>query len=96
MSMFVEVPPEEIVTGGAIDYESNSKEGEDNLLPLIEIHGGPRAPKDAFVTVRYHDMSFWIDGNDRNSKLSLGYLTLMLTVAETGDIKGPQLTISTN
>jgi len=96
LAVFVELPPEEIAEGGAFGTQLTPKEAEGDLPPLISIQSGRSAPADAFVAVRYHDQSFWIDGDDLNSKLSLAYLTLLLTVNETSDIRGPQLTISTN
>lgn len=96
MALFVELPPEEITKGGAMALESIQKDDAAALPPLMRIRSGASAPKDAFVAVRYHNRFFWIDGHDWNSKASLAYLTLLLTVTESGDVKGPQLTISTN
>lgn len=94
MAVSVELPPEEIKKGGAMRFKSTQKDAAADLSSLMQIHSGPSAPKDAFVAVRYHNRSFWIDGYDWNSKISLAYLTLLLTVTESGEVKGPQLTIS--
>jgi len=97
MALGVEIPTEDIGTGVAIDLKSAQEDIEAvDLSPLMQIHSGASAPKDAFVMVRYQDNSFWIDRHDHNSKISLAYLTLLLTVTESTDVEGPQLTISTN
>ena len=97
MALGVEMPTEDIETGVAIDLKSTQEDVDAvDLSPLMQIRSGANAPKDAFVMVRYQDNSFWIDRHDHNSKLSLAYLTLLLTVTESGDVEGPQLTISTN
>jgi len=96
MAVFVELPPEEMTKSGVIDLNVTARDGGSDLPPLINIHSGPVAPTNAFVVVPYHDQSFWIDAEDWQSRLSLAYLTLLLTVNETGEIKGPQLTISAN
>lgn len=96
MALYVELSPEEIKKGGVMSLKSTQKDAAADLPPLMRIRSGPSTPKDAFVAVRYHNRSFWIDGHDWNSKLSLAYLTLLLTVTESGEVKGPQLTISTN
>jgi hypothetical protein len=96
MALYVELSPEEIKKGVVMSLESTQKDDAVDLPPLMRIHSGPSTPKDAFVAVRYHDRSFWIDFHDWNSKVSLAYLTLLLTVTESGEVKGPQLTISTD
>jgi hypothetical protein len=95
MAMFIELP-EEMTRGEVVEYKPTLEEDQQKLLPLLNIHSGPRSPADAFVAVRYQDQSFWINANDLDSKLSLAYLTLMLTLTETSDVNNPQLTISTN
>jgi hypothetical protein len=96
MAISVELSPEEIKKGGVLSLEPTQKDAAADLSPLMRIHSGPITPKEAFVAVRYQNRSFWIDRYDHNSKLSLAYLTLLLTVTESGEVKGPQLTISTN
>lgn len=96
MALFIELPPEDIAKGGALDLKSLKKDKTTGLPPLMRIRSGPTAPEDAFVAVPYHDNLFWIDGHDWNSKASLAYLTLLLIVTESGDVNAPQLTISTD
>ena len=96
MALFIEIPPEEIKKGGAFNLKSPNEEEIADLPSIMRIRSGPIAPKDAFVAVRYQNRSFWIDSHDWNSKLSLAYLTLLLTITESGEVKGPQLTISAN
>ena len=96
MALYVELSLEEIKKGDVMSLKSTQKDDAADLPPLMRIHSGSGTPKDAFVAVRYHNRSFWIDFHDWNSKISLAYLTLLLTVTESGEMKGPQLTISTN
>jgi len=94
LAAFVEVPQDEVKKVGAFNLGSTRKDNTADSPPLMQIRNGTSAPKDAFVAVRYHNKAFWIDGHDWNSKTSLAFLTLLLTVTESGDVKGPQLTIS--
>jgi len=94
MAALVEVPQDEIKKAGTFNLESAQKDNAADSPPLMRIRSGDSAPKDAFVAVHYHNKAFWIDSDDWNSKTSLAFLTLLLTITESGDVKGPQLTIS--
>jgi hypothetical protein len=94
LAAFIEVPQDDIKKVGAFNLGSARKNNTADSPPLMQIRNGASAPKDAFVAVRYHNKAFWIDDHDWNSKASLAFLTLLLTVTESGDVKGPQLTIS--
>ena len=94
MAAFVEVPQDEMKKVVAFNPEPDRKDNTADSPPLIRIHSGDSTPKDAFVAVRYHNKAFWIDSNDWNSKTSLAFLTLLLTITESGEVEGPQLTIS--
>ena len=69
MAAFVEIPTEEIAEGEVVDFGTTSEEDDITLPRLIDIHSGPMAPADAFVTINYQNHSFWIDADDSNSKL---------------------------
>lgn len=50
---------------------------------------------DAFAAVRYRNYWFWVDDRDLASKRGLGFLMVLLTLAESGPAAPPPaLTIS--
>ncbi len=44
----------------------------------------PDEPDDAFVTIRYRDLWFWIDDRDFASKRRFSFMLLLTSLAETG------------
>jgi len=67
------------------------------ILPLVRIQSSSEKPGDAFISVRYRDVHFWIDDKDLWSKTLFSFLMFISTLVETGD-KGttPIVTIPTN
>jgi hypothetical protein len=64
--------------------------------PEVLVHSGARAPKDAFVAVKYRGQRFWIDDRDPRSKGMLSFLMILFSLAETGGPSGaPLVTIPT-
>jgi len=61
---------------------------------LIRVHSGPKAPADAYASVRYRGRWFWIDGADEHSR-RIFLLTQMLLFLndEEGATHAPLLTI---
>jgi hypothetical protein len=96
LAVFVEVPEDHIEDRRAVKLEVIPPEDESGLPPLIRIHSGKSEPERAYAKVRYRDHWFWIEDGDPNSKRTFSYVSLLLTVTETGSAHAPQLTISTN
>ncbi len=67
----VQVPPEHLADGWAIDFQIPSSErGGKNLIPFRMISSKTQ-PKNPFAAVRYLDHWFYIDNKDIDSKRSL-------------------------
>ena len=80
---------------GPTHVEEAVKEGK--IFPLIRIHSSLEKPKDAFISVPYRDIHFWIDDRDLMSKKLFSFLMFAFTLVETGE-KGtaPIVTVPTN
>lgn len=92
----VEVPPEHLADGWAIDYRipSSEKRGRD-LIPFRMISGKTQ-PKNSFAAVRYQDYWFYIDNKDIESKRSLGLIIALFRIlAPSGGGVAPILTLPT-
>jgi len=68
----------------------------EKVAPLIRIQSSPEKPGDAFISVRYRNVYFWIDDRDLMSKTIFSFLLFISTLIETGE-KGttPIVTIPT-
>jgi len=92
----VQVPPEHLADGWAIDLQipSSEKDGE-NLIPFKMIASRTQ-PKNSFAAVRYLDHWFYIDNQDIDSKRSLGLIIALFRVlAPSGGGAAPILTLPT-
>jgi hypothetical protein len=69
----------------------------ETVLPLVRIHSSSETPGDAFLSIRYRNVHFWIDDKDLGSKAVFSFLLFISNLVETGD-KGtaPIVTIPTN
>jgi hypothetical protein len=69
----------------------------EKIPPLIRIQSSREKPEDAFISVRYRNVYFWIDDRDPKSKGLFSFLLFISTLVETGE-KGPApvVTIPTN
>jgi hypothetical protein len=68
----------------------------EKVVPLIRIQSSLEKPGDAFVSVRYRNVYFWVDDRDLMSKNIFSFLLFISTLIETGE-KGtiPIVTIPT-
>jgi hypothetical protein len=80
LSTYVEVPVEHIANGSAPDI--GSPEPETNSP--FRVFSGKERPHDPFVAVCYEGYWFWIEKSDFRSKRTLGYLLVLLALADTG------------
>jgi hypothetical protein len=93
LSTFVEVPPEDLVRGIA---PSIGEDASDGPTPF-RVWSGDKKPCGVFASVCYEGHWFWIDKTDSSSKRTLGYLLVLLALADTGaKEKLPVITIQAN
>ena len=97
LAMLASVPPEHVADHRTFGTQVAPADGRPALPTLVSIHSRPEEPTDAFVRVRYRDHWFWIDDRDFQSKRVFAFLTVLLTLGETGQkIQQPILTIRAN
>jgi len=91
----VQVPPEHLADGWAIDYQIPSSEKGEGLIPF-RMASSKTLPKNTFAAVRYQDYWFYIDKKDIESKRSLGLIIALFRVlAPSGGGAAPILTLPT-
>jgi len=92
----VQVPPEHLADGWAIDYQIPASDmGGNNLIPFRMISSKTQ-PKNSFAAVRYLDHWFYIDNKDIESKRALGLvIALFRVLAPSGGGAAPILTLPT-
>jgi len=91
----VEVPPADLASGAAAGLVSTEVIGGSADEPLIRVHSGPDLPEDPHAAVQYAGSWFWIDNTDSNSKRTFSYLSILLSITESGG-GGAQLVVTTN
>jgi hypothetical protein len=93
LSTFVDVPVEHQVRGIAPPIGEEPTDGP----PPLRVLSGSRKPCDPFVAVCYEGRWFWIDKSDYRSKRTMGYLLVLLALADTGAKENlPIITIQAN
>lgn len=85
----VDVPASDISEGRATPFPQgvvNQKSFFD-----LKVHASDHRPssKDAFATVRYRSLYFYVDDRDLQSKRSLGFLMALFTLLESGTSAAP-------
>jgi hypothetical protein len=98
LSSGVEIPGQHLAEGRARPLPILPNAGlSSRSAPLVHIHSGNDAPRDAYVAVRYRNQSFWIDDRDLESKRTFTFLRMFSSIAETGVApQFPILTIPAN
>jgi hypothetical protein len=93
LSLNVQVPASHLADGRAADFGDLSSSTE----PPLTVYSGCEPPCDAYSAIQYQDHWFWIDQRDSNSKRSMGYLKILLALADTSQSDPtPALTIRAN
>ncbi len=92
----VKVDKQDVEDGRVTKLRPRPKENLSGIKPLMEILSGKKAPKNAFVSCKYRDKWFWIEDASLESKRTFSYLTLLLTLGDTGGDTGAQMVITTN
>jgi hypothetical protein len=93
LSTFVEVPVEHLAS------EKAPPIGEQDTSPgaPFRVLSGDKKPCDAFAAVCYEGRWFWIEKSDFQSKRTMGYLLILLALADTGPKENlPVITIQAN
>ena len=97
MSTFVQVPEEHQQDQRVFPPAMVPPDGQEAPPPLIRILSGASKPSEAFVSIHYNDVWFWIETRDLRSKATLTFLLILMTLAETGEkAPSPLLTIQAN
>jgi hypothetical protein len=92
LSTFVDVPVEHQICGIAPPIGDQPTD-----TPPFRVLSGAKKPCDPFVAVCYERRWFWIEKSDYRSKRTLGYLLILLALADTGAKENlPVITIQAN
>lgn len=90
----IEVPADHISSGRTFANVAVREGDLPRDLPIIVIHAGRQAPKDAMTAVRYRGAWYWIDDGDFASKRAFTFLLLFFSLLETGvQSQAPVLTL---
>jgi hypothetical protein len=93
LSTFVEVPVEHQVSGIAPPIGAEPTDGPQPF----RVMSSAKKPCDPFAAVCYEGRWFWIEKSDFRSKRTLGYLLILLALADTGAKENlPIITIQAN
>jgi hypothetical protein len=84
MASYIDVPPAHVAENRASPGFADVGAAASGLKPLIRVHSGLEKPNDAFVTIRYRDLWFWIDDRDLLSKGMFSFLMFLFTLTESG------------
>ena len=79
LATFVDVPDHDVAEGRAT-RAPNTREWP---YPLLRVSAGAAAPGDAFVSVQYRNLWFWIEDWDWRSKRTFSTVLFMFTLADT-------------
>ena len=87
ISADIEVPEADVQDKRVFPTFAETRAGE-RVHPLMRIQCSAGKPGDAFVSVPYRNVYFWIDDRDLSSKRIFSFLMFVFTLVETGE-KGP-------
>lgn len=86
----VDVPEQDLLDGRAT---ARDRAAADDTAALMHIRSGSERPLDAFAAVPYRNRWFWIDDRDLNSKRMFVFLTMFMSLTESGAL--PQIPVLT-
>lgn len=61
--------------------------------PVVVVHSGEKAPRDAFVAIQYRENWFWISDDDFDSKVAFSVVQILLALTQTTNASGAIITI---
>lgn len=76
--------PETHVTEGRATFGVPDRPGEQGAVRFMRIQVSPSKSKDAFLSIYYRNLWFWIDDRDIKTKRNFAYLMYLFTLADTG------------
>ena len=79
LATFVDVPEQDVADGRA----TRAPDTRQWPYPLLRVSAGAVRPEDAFVSVQYRNLWFWIDDRDWRSKRTFSTVLFMFTLADT-------------
>jgi hypothetical protein len=92
LSMYVEIPPQDVTEGRATRGLEDSLAGETRTT--FHVLSSSDEPKDAFVSVHYRDRYYYISDRDLSSKRVLSFIMILFSLADrSGDAPKPVITI---
>jgi hypothetical protein len=96
LSADIEVPAAHVAEQRVAPTHVEQMDTRGAIPPLIRIRNSSEKPGDAFVSIPYRNIYFWIDDRDMRSKKIFSFLMFVFTLVETGE-KGaaPIVTIPT-
>ncbi|MFN9031546.1 MAG: hypothetical protein ACK54C_13610 [Betaproteobacteria bacterium] len=93
LASVIDVPAADVAEGRVFSPQ-RSAEQQRLFPPLLTVHHGPAAPRDAYVAVPYRNNWYWIDDRDQRSKQILSFLMVMFSLTEGAPSQGaPVVTI---
>lgn len=93
LSEGVEVPGQHVAEGRVRPGAPLELKADRRAGPAVYIHSGDGPPSDAYVSVSYRNLWFWIDDRDLGSKRVFTFLRMFSSIAETG--VAPQIPVLT-
>jgi hypothetical protein len=92
MSMYADVPPEDVADGRATRGLETAAQGTDQRT--FRVMSSEKEPEDAFVAVRYRDRYFYISDRDMASKRLLSFIMILFSLADrSAEVAKPVVTI---
>ncbi len=92
----VEIPEKHRINKIAPGLAPIPEHDQSSFAPLMVVKSGSNKPADAFVSVKYQDMWFWIENTDHDSKRSLVYALALITLLDSDDSSGGSVVIPVN
>lgn len=98
MGLGVDIPPEHLRKARRVSAPVRQSVDGSPLppyQPMVRIHSGQAAPKDAYTAIQYKDFWFWIDDEDEQTKRLFTFLMILFSLSETSPpMNAPVLSIS--
>jgi hypothetical protein len=84
LAQWIDVPPEHETSGRTRPTPDPEVMESFGFEPLIRVSYSKNKPEEAFVSIRYEGIWYWIPHDDFRSKRTLSFMQLMFSLAESG------------